>query len=71
MEELQLEHTSGQRRLFIDSSKVRFIAVLFHFPSSSLAYADHMKEICENLQVLLQKKRYEEHQWNICADIKL
>ena len=70
MEELQLEHTSGQRRLFIDSLKVRFMAVLFQFPSVPLAHAFHMKEICENLQALLQKIRHEEHRRNICADLK-
>jgi len=59
MEELQLEHTSGQLRRFIDSFKGSFKAVLFHsgnmFPSITLALAVHMKETFENLQVLLQK----------------
>jgi hypothetical protein len=64
-EELQLEHTSGQWRLLIDSSKVSLKAVLLHngnqFPSIPLAHAVHMKETYENLQGLLQKIRYEEH----------
>jgi hypothetical protein len=73
VEELQLEHTSGQWRLFIDSSKVNLKAVLLHignkFHSVSRAYAVHMKETYENLQVLLQKICFEEHRWNICADL--
>jgi hypothetical protein len=35
-----------------------------------MAHAIHMKEI-QNLQVLLQKIRYEEHRWNMCADVKV
>jgi hypothetical protein len=30
-----------------------------------------MKEMYKNLQVLLQKMSYEEHRWNICADLKV
>jgi hypothetical protein len=30
-----------------------------------------VKKMYENLQVLLNKIRYEEHQWNTCADLKV
>jgi hypothetical protein len=74
MEKLHLEHTCGQWRLFIDSSKVSLKAVLLHngnqFPSIPLAHAVHLKETCRNLQVLLQNIHTEEHQWNICAHLK-
>ena len=74
MEELQLDQTSGQWRVLIDSTKVGLKAVLLHggnkYPCVPLAYAVHMKEVCENLQVLLQKMYCEEHRWNICADLK-
>ena len=57
MEGLQPEHPSGQWRLFIDTSEVSLKAVLLHngskFPSVPLAHAVHMKEMNENLQVLL------------------
>jgi hypothetical protein len=47
MEELQLEHTSGQWRLFIVSMKISLKAVLLHtgnkFLSVPLAHAVHMK----------------------------
>jgi hypothetical protein len=70
MEELQLDHAPEQWRFFTDVSNVSLNAVLFHsgnkFPSIPLACAVHMKEMCENLEVLLQKICYEE-QRNVCA----
>jgi hypothetical protein len=57
---------------FHDSSKASLKAVLLHngnkFPSAPLTRAVHTKETYANLQVLLQKIRYEEHRWNIFAD---
>ena len=48
MVELQLEHTSGQWRLFIDSSQVSLKIVLLHngnkFPPFLLAHAVRMVE---------------------------
>jgi len=61
MEELQFEHTSEQRRLSIDSSKVSVKAVLLRnvnkFPSVPLVHAVHMTETYEDLQILPQKKK--------------
>jgi hypothetical protein len=74
MEELQPEYTSGQWRLFIDSSKVSWKAVLLHHGNTTsvpLAHAVHMQEMWENLQGLLQKIRYEYHRWNVCAELKV
>jgi hypothetical protein len=60
MEELQPEHTPEHWRFFTDSPKVSLKAVLLHngnmFPSTPLAHAIHVKEMHENLEVLLQKK---------------
>jgi len=74
MEELQPEHTSGQWRLFIDSSAVSWKAALLqngnklHFvPQANAVY---VKEMNENLQVLLQKIFYVEHWWNIMCWLK-
>jgi hypothetical protein len=48
MEKLQLEHTSGQSRLFTDSSKVNLKKVLLHngnrFPSLPMASAVYIKQ---------------------------
>jgi len=66
MEELQIEHTSGQWRHFTDSSKVGLKALLHHngneFPSIPLAHAIHMIEMYDNFQVVLQNICYKEHQ---------
>jgi len=47
MEEFQLQHTSGQWMLSVDSSKASIEAVLLHngnkFTSVPLAHALHMK----------------------------
>ena len=58
MEELQLEHTSGQWRLFTYLTKVNWIAVLLHnenklVPFSPLASAVHVEEMCEKRQAFL------------------
>ena len=41
------------------------------FPSFPLVHAVHMQEIWENLQDFLQKRRFEYHRWNICADLNV
>jgi hypothetical protein len=75
MEELQLEHPSGQWRLFIASTKINLKAVLLHSgnksPSILLDNAFHVKEMYEERQVCCKKICYEEHRWNICADLKV
>jgi hypothetical protein len=53
----------------------RLKALLVHngnkFPTIPMAHAVHMTEKYENLQVLLQTIRHEEHLWNIFLDIKV
>ena len=62
-------------RLFIDSSKKSIKAVLLHIgnilPSVPIAYSTTMKETFQNLQFMLEKIRYSEHNWLICADLKV
>lgn len=62
-------------RLFIDSSKVSLKAVLLHngnkYPSVPLAHATNMKENYINMKLLLQKIKYLQYMWNICADLKV
>ena len=75
MENIQLQYTQEEWRLFIDASKVSLKAVLLHngnkHPSVPLAYAAQMKETYNNIRNLLEKIDYESHQWNICADLKV
>ena len=69
------QHDPPEWRLFIDSPKVSLKAVLLHngnkFPSASLAHAANMKEYFENMKLLLEKTQYENHNWNICGDLKV
>jgi hypothetical protein len=75
MEELQLKHASEQWKLSFYLPKASTKALLVHnvkkFPSIPIAHAVHKTETCENLQVLLQTVRHEEHRWNIFFDIKV
>ena len=75
MEALNHRYSTNDWRLFIDSSKASLKAVLLHngnmYPSVSLAHAANMKETYESMKLLLQKIRYEEHEWNICGDLKV
>jgi hypothetical protein len=74
-EELQLQYVPEQRRLFIDSFKVILKAVLLRNGkkqlSMPLAHAIRMKETYANIQGLLKKIWQEDHQWNICAELKV
>ena len=69
------EHQSDQWRLFIDASKVSLKVVLLHnsnkLPSVPLVYCINMKEIFENMSLLLEKMQYNKFKWNICADLKV
>ena len=41
------------------------------FPSVPLAYATNMKEMYENLKILLEKIQYDTYRWTICCDLKV
>lgn len=75
MASLRMEHNPQDWRLFIDSSKLSLKAVLLHngnaLPSIPVGHAVHMKESYENVKLLLKKINYEDHQWQICGDLKV
>jgi hypothetical protein len=75
MEDLQLQHAPDQWRFFIDSSKLSLKVVLLHnvnnLPLMSLSHAGHIELTYATIQGLLEKISYEDHQWNICADLKV
>lgn len=62
-------------RLFIDSSTRSHKAVLLHigniFGPIPVAHSTKLKETYENLQIVLDKIKYSEHQWRICGDLKI
>ena len=62
-------------RLFIDSSKRSLKAVLLNngngYASLPLAHSTQLKESYENVEYVLDKIRYKEHNWQICGDLKI
>lgn len=62
-------------RLFVDSSKLSLKAVLLHQgnskPSIPLAHAVNLKESYESMALLLNLISYKEHNWKVCADLKV
>jgi hypothetical protein len=62
-------------RLFIDSSKRSLKAVLFqngnNYASLPISHSVHVKEIYENLEMVLTKIGYTTHDWMICGDLKV
>lgn len=62
-------------RLFLDSSTQSFKAVLLHngnkYASLPVAYSRSLKESYNDLQLLLTKLNYDEHNWQICGDLKI
>lgn len=62
-------------RLFIDSSKRSLKAVLLHngnkYAPIPIAHSTKLKDTYENLQIVLEKINYSEHQWKVCGDLKI
>lgn len=77
MEQLCESHTydKSEWRLFIDSGKNTLKAVLLHkgnkLPSVPIAHGHEMSETYETMKTLLSAVKYEEHQWNLCGDLKV
>lgn len=73
--EFGVKYDPNEWRLFIDSSKLSLKAVLLHQgnsnPSVPLAHAVNMKESYESMAMLLDLIKYKDHEWKICADLKV
>ena len=58
-------------RHFIDSSKRSLKAVMLHngntYAPIPMAHSKQFKETYENLQIVLEKINYWEHQWKVCG----
>lgn len=74
MHALGHEHISEEWRLFIDSSQRSLKAVLLHngnkFSSVPVGYGV-VKESYDTMKRMLQYIKYEQHQWQICGDLKV
>ena len=70
-----IAYKADEWRLFIDSSKRSLKAVLLHngnkYASLPVAHSVHLKECYENLDLVLSKIRYKDHDWIICGDLKV
>ena len=75
MKALNNSYDPAEWRLFIDSSKTSFKAVLLHsgntMPSVPVGYAVHMKETYDNIKQLLTCINYDQHQWQLCGNLKV
>ena len=75
MAALRITHNLDEWRLLIDSSKTSLQAVLLHneyvSPSIPVGHAVHLKETYDNMKKLLRCTKYEQHQWQLCGDLKV
>ena len=75
MQDLETQHDPNEWRLLIDSDKESLKCVLLHIgnvhPSAPLAHAFRMTKSYDCMETLLTLNKYEEHQWNICEDLKV
>jgi hypothetical protein len=72
---LGVKYKTVEWRLFIDSSKGSLKGVLLHngncLASVPVAHSVHLKETYENLERLLEKINYKQHQCMVCGDLKV
>lgn len=75
MEQLNIKYDVNEWRLFIDSSKRSLKAVLLHngnkYASVPVAHSVYLKECYENLELVLSKLKYCDHEWIVCGDLKV
>ncbi|KYN28033.1 hypothetical protein ALC57_02551 [Trachymyrmex cornetzi] len=76
MDELKKDvYKAEEWRLFINSSMRSLKAVLLHntnkYASIPIAHSVTMKEEYKNIEILLNKIQYKEHNWLICGDLKI
>ena len=70
-----IDYNPNDWRLFIDASKDSLKAVLIHngntLPSVPLAHSWNLREDYINLKFILSHINYNDHNWKICADLKV
>ena len=69
------QYQTEDLRLFINSSKRSLKCGLLHngnwFASVPLAHSTTLKEKYEAVKYVLEKIRYDQHEWDICVDLKM
>jgi len=67
-------YRAAEWRLFIDSSKLSLKGVLLHntnkYAPISIAHSTVLKEEYRNIEMVLTKIKYSEHEWLVCGDLK-
>ena len=53
------------------AQRYRLLAARVEIAPSSIAHSTKLKEMYENLQIVLGKINYWEHQWKVCGDLKV
>jgi len=75
IDELNATYSPNDWRLFLDSSKRSFKAVLLHngnkYASLPVAHSIELTEEYGNIAFVLEKLKYENHKWVICTDLKI
>ena len=75
LDEIGIEYTPEEWRLFIDSSSASLKAVLLHngntLPSIPVGHSAHLKEDYSNIKFLLNTIQYDHHGWYLCGDFKM
>lgn len=75
MTQFGLNYNPAEWRLFIDSSKRSLKVVLLHngnkLPCIPIGHSVHLKEEYGNLVMILEKIRYNDHEWKVCGDLKI
>lgn len=72
---MKMEYIAEDWRLFVDGSSSSLKALLLHKsnrkPTVPLYYANNKKESRVSLSEVLTIINYDEHQWKLCADLKV
>jgi hypothetical protein len=75
MQTFSIEYKVNERGIFIDSSKRSLKTVLLHngknYASLPTSHSVHLKESYENLELVLTKRGYTDHDWMICGGLKV
>lgn len=75
MQYMNTEYKREEWRLFIDASKNSLKAVLLHKDNSRnpipIAISTNTKETYTSMKLILDSVKYVEHEWKICADLKV
>lgn len=75
LQELDIKHSSCEWSLFINSSKYSLKAILLHNGNLELsipvANLVTMKEVYENIRLLLDKINFNRYKWQISGDSKV